>query len=85
MARYFKKKGYDNTMRSVTSDDKSTVYGVMGTVGDLLAVGVLQMCDAAHETWCFIAADDSDNDYFCDTKDGIKAHIACTFEVGKEV
>lgn len=40
--RYTKRKGDESTIRKVWSDDKEIFYGVIGTVCDLLAVGILE-------------------------------------------
>lgn len=57
MAKYFKKKDVDNTVRSVMDDGKSVCYGCLGTVADLKSVGILECCDAPDDSWCFIASD----------------------------
>lgn len=85
MAKYFKKSGAENSIRTVKDDGKAVIYGCMGTVGDLKAAGILEMCDAPDETWCFLASarksgSPGEYDCFADTKDFIKQHITNTFE-----
>lgn len=44
--KFMKNKGYEETtLRKVRNDDKTILYGVVGTVGDLLKVGILDWCD----------------------------------------
>lgn len=54
--RYLKKKGYDGTIRKVVSDDLSKVYGIVGTVEDMLKEGVLEYCDGSKTQWCMISS-----------------------------
>ena len=85
MAKYFKKKDVDNTVRSVMDDGKSVCYGCLGTVADLKSVGILECCDAPDDSWCFIASDRINGrngrlDYFGDSKLAVKQHIENAFE-----
>lgn len=52
--KFIKKKGHDNTVRTVMDDDKTIVHGVVGTVNDLLKEGILNYCGCEKDIWCFI-------------------------------
>lgn len=55
--RFMMKKGYENTtLRRVRSDDGSVFFGVVGTVRDLLDVGLLEWCDYSPDLWLFLPA-----------------------------
>ena len=55
--RFMKKKGYENTtLRWVRSDDRAVFFGVVGTVRDLLDVGLLEWCDYSPDLWLFLPA-----------------------------
>ncbi len=54
--RFTKKKGDTSTIRKVWSDDKEVCFGIVGTVGDLLAVGVFDYCDYKQDAWSFLPA-----------------------------
>ena len=54
--RYLKRNGYTGSIRKVVSDDKSTVFGLVGTVEDLLNESVFDYCDCPKTLWAFIQA-----------------------------
>lgn len=54
--KFTKKRGCDDTLRKVWSDDKEVCFGVVGTVGDLLKNGILEYADYSPETWAFLPA-----------------------------
>ena len=50
--KLLKKKNYSRTIRKVTDDDKTKVLAVVGTIGDLLAEGILESCTQySFDTW----------------------------------
>ncbi len=51
-----KRKDSKDSIRKVWSDDKEVLFGIVGTVADLLRVGILEWADYPGETWCFINA-----------------------------
>ena len=54
--RYLKKKGYEGTIRKVVSEDRSKVYGIVGTVEDMLKEGILEYYDGSETQWCMISS-----------------------------
>lgn len=52
--KFTKKKDYNGSVRKVFNDDKSTCYGIVGTVGDLLNLGILDYASCERDTWMFI-------------------------------
>ena len=42
------------TIRKAYNDDKSVLFGLIGTVEDFLNVGLLDYCDYLPQTWCFL-------------------------------
>ena len=42
--KFLKRKGDETTIRKVWNDDKTILYGVVGTVEDMLKVGLLEYC-----------------------------------------
>lgn len=54
--RYLKKKGSTNSIRKVVSDVGNIMYGIVGTVGDLLDAGILEYCDASRDSWCMVSS-----------------------------
>lgn len=53
--KFMKNKGYEETsLRKVRNDDKTILYGVVGTVADLLKVGILDWCDYDKDIWLFL-------------------------------
>ncbi len=53
--KFTKKKDYEGTLRKVWTDDKSRCLGLVGTVSELLEVGVLESCtNYSRDTWCCI-------------------------------
>lgn len=53
--RFLKHKGDDSTIRVVANNNKTVRYGLVGTVGDLLAARILLRCDYPFDSWCFLA------------------------------
>lgn len=51
------KRGDESTIRILVSDDKSIVYGCIGTVSDLLSAGLFDTCSASSSAWAFIFHD----------------------------
>lgn len=72
---FTKKKGITNSIRSVKNDDKSKVFGIVGTVEDLLSVGILERCDAPKDYWCFLPEADLESGQFGTTKEAACAGI----------
>lgn len=54
--KFTKKKGDTSTIRKVWSDDHEVCFGVVGTVGDLLAARIFDYCDYSKDAWAFIPA-----------------------------
>lgn len=52
--KFYKKRGYEGSIRGVWSDDKKVCYGLVGTVGDLLREGILNWCDYNPYVWVYI-------------------------------
>lgn len=52
---FLKRKGDETTIRKVWNDDKTILYGVVGTVEDMLKVGLLEYCGYPKTVWCFLA------------------------------
>lgn len=53
--KFLKRKGFEETtVRKVVNDEKTEVFGVVGTIGDLLKVGILEYCDYERDAWCYI-------------------------------
>lgn len=52
--KFLRRKNDTNTIRTIRNDDQTETYGVMGTVGDLLAVNAMSYCDAPCDWWAFI-------------------------------
>ena len=75
--KFLKRKGFeDTTVRKVVNDEKTEVFGVVGTVGDLLNVGILEYCDFDREAWCFISKGSNGlQDRFGHTREEATAHI----------
>ena len=71
--RYLKKKNYEGSIRKVVSDDKTNIYGVFGTVGDLLSEGILTYCDYERDVWAYIER--GGKGCFAETKEEIIAYI----------
>ena len=54
--KFTKQRGDDSTIRKVYNDDKSVLYGVVGTVGDLLKANILEYCNYHTSYYCFLSA-----------------------------
>lgn len=52
--KFFKKRGYDGTIRKVWTADKEVCFGLVGTVEDLLKEKVIEWCDYNDDIWIFI-------------------------------
>lgn len=52
--KFFKKRGYDGTIRKVWTADKEVCFGLVGTVEDLLKERVLEWCDYNDDIWVLI-------------------------------
>lgn len=52
--KFFKKRGYDGTIRKVWTADKEVCFGLVGTVEDLLKEKVIEWCDYNDDIWVFI-------------------------------
>ena len=74
--------GYGNTIRSVMDNEKTTVYGMISTVGDLLDAEIFTYCDCPRKTWVYIPNHTSPEIQFANTRRKIKAiakrHIELT-------
>ena len=68
----------ETTLRKVRNDDKTVLYGVVGTVGDLLNVGILDWCVYDKDLWLFLPKSNIQDGHFGKTREE-----AC--EVIKEV
>lgn len=67
--KFMKNKGYEETtLRKVRNDDKTILYGVVGTVGDLLKVGILDYCDYDKDLWLFLPKSNIQNGHFGKTR-----------------
>lgn len=75
--KFLKRKEFENTtIRKVVNDEKTEVLGVVGTVGDMLKVGLLEYCDFDRDVWCFLSKKGSGmNDRFGHTREEATAHI----------
>lgn len=75
--KFLKRKGYEaTTIRKVVNDEKTNVLGVVGTVGDMLKVGLLEWCDYDCDLWVFLSKPGSRlNDRFGNTREEVTAHI----------
>jgi len=68
--KLMKKKGYEGTVRSVMDDEKTKCLGVVGTVHDLLEVGILEAIDGVSVgMWMFIPAVGRNNAVFGGTRE----------------
>lgn len=71
-----KKHDYNGTIRKVWNDDKSTCVGVIGTVGELIDIGVLEFADYDRNGWFFIPAPNTNQNFkFGKTREDILAKI----------
>lgn len=67
-----RKSGYNGSLRKVWNDEKTKCYGVVGTVGDFLAAGILRATDAPSNVWAFIYNPNTDGRaVFADTKEAV--------------
>ena len=67
--KFMKNKGYEETtLRKVRNDDKTILYGVVGTVGDLLKVGILDWCDYDKDFWLFLPESNIQDGHFGKTR-----------------
>jgi hypothetical protein len=67
--RVTKRKGDESTVR-IIREDNGAFYGVIGTVADLLAARIFEICDASEEKWAFIRSCENEvSANFYDTRD----------------
>lgn len=53
--KFMKNKGYEETtLCKVCNDDKTVLYGVVGTVGDFSRLKILDWCDYDKDLWLFL-------------------------------
>ena len=62
--KFTKKKGDESTIRKVYNDDKSTCYGLVGKISDLLKEGVLEWSDYPGHLWLFLGINSSTTDHY---------------------
>ena len=68
--KFLKRKGDETTIRKVWNDDKTILYGVVGTVEDMLKVGLLEYCGYPKTVWCFLANPETSlSDRFAPTRE----------------
>ena len=53
--KLYRIKGTDNTVRRITADESKKVIAIVGTVADLLDVGIFDECDAPRGMWACIS------------------------------
>lgn len=75
-----KKRGYEGTIRKIANDEKSVIYGVVGTVKDLLKEGILSYCDFSPDDWCFISNDRTKEDVFGKDRQCVLDAVKTQFE-----
>ena len=64
-----KKKNDETTIRKVYNDDKTTCYGLVGQIRDLLKAGVLEWSDYPGHLWLFISSSRSMPDRYGKTRE----------------
>lgn len=75
--KVFKKKGYqDTTLRSIMDENKTQCLGIIGTVKDLMHVGILEFCNAKPDIWCCVYP--NGKAIFTETK--LELFVECKFE-----
>lgn len=52
--KFLRRTNDSSTIRTIRNDDKTETYGIIGTVGDLLAINVMSYCDVPCDRWAFI-------------------------------
>ena len=67
--KFTKQKGDESTIRKVYNDDKSTCYGLVGKISDLLKEGVLEWSDYPGHLWLFLGINSSTTDHYGKTRD----------------
>lgn len=68
--KFMKNKGYEETtLCKVRNDDKTILYGVVGTVGDLLKVGILDYCEYDKDFWLFLPESNIQSGHFGKTRE----------------
>ncbi len=75
--KFLKRKEFEaTTIRKVVNDEKTEVFGVVGTVGDMLKVGLLEWCEYDHDLWLFLPKTGSGlKDRFGHTREEATGHI----------
>lgn len=72
--KFLKNKKYEETtIRKVVNDEKTVVIGIVGTVGDMLKIGLLEECDGNPNDWCFLSKDGKAK--FAPTRQWATAHL----------
>lgn len=61
---FTKKKGDTSTIRKVYNDSKTTCYGLVGRIDDLLKEGVLDWTDFPGHIWLFLGINASIPDHY---------------------
>ena len=51
------------SLRKIKSDDKTKTLAIVGTVEDLMKVGILEECNAPKDWWCCLPNIPSDHPY----------------------
>lgn len=73
MRAFKQNKNYNGTIRTITNDDLTVVYGLIGTVEDLLKENVLLYCECSNNYWAFI--DTCSDAIFAKSKKAILEYI----------
>ena len=55
--KFLKSAKAPESFRKIVDDDKTKVLAVVGTVADLLTMGILDECSLSGDRWCCIPAD----------------------------
>lgn len=67
--KFMKNKGYEETtLRKVRNDDKTVLYGVVGTVADLIKVGIITWCVEDKDLWLFLPESNIQDGHFGKTR-----------------
>jgi len=70
--KFTKKRDYNGSIRKVWDDNKTVCFGIIGTVSDLLKIGILEYANCSHETWAFIPAPNMhQSPHFGETKENV--------------
>lgn len=67
--KFMQNKGYEETtVRKVRNDDKTILYGVVGTVADLIMVGIITWCVEDKDLWLFLPESNIQDGHFGKTR-----------------